>query len=102
MNRQQRRLLARRAEQQAEFEARYAKEIKERQGKVNDRFISVYVVCIALALYNVYGWKRTGIRRVIEEFNRLICRVSDENLTFEMMNNELFDKTGIEFKLEDR
>lgn len=102
MNRQQRRLMARRAEQRAEFETRYAREIKERQCKVNDRFISVYVVCIALALYNVYGWKRTGIRRVIEEFNRLICRVSDEGLTYEMLNKELYDKTGVVFKLEDR
>lgn len=98
MNRQQRRMLAR----QAEVEAKYLQEIRDRQNKVNDRFISVYIVCIALALYNLYGWKGRGIQRVIGEFNRLICQVSDENLTFEQMNRELLEKTGIQFRLEDR
>lgn len=102
MNRQQRRLREREAARRYEFETRYAKEIQERQNHINDRFIMVYIVCIGLALYNCYGWKAKGIGRVIEEFNRLICQIGDEGLTFAEMNQELFEKTGVEFKLEDR
>ena len=102
MNRQQRRLRERENARRYEFETRYAKEIQERQSHVNDRFIMVYVVCIAMALYNLYGWNGRGIERVIQEFNRLICLVGDEGITFDEMNQELYDKTGLRFKLEDR
>lgn len=101
MNRQQRRLMRKHLENRYDFEERYAAEIRERQNHVNDRFIEIYVVCIALAVHNLYGWKARGIGRVIREFNRLICRIGEEGTTFDELNRELLDKTGVQFRLED-
>ncbi len=98
MNRQQRRLQAREATRRRDFEARYSREIKERQQKIDDRVIESYMVCIALALTNLYRWKGRGIGRVISEFNRLICSIDGDRVTFESLERDLYQKTGIKFE----
>lgn len=98
MNRQQRRLQAREATRRRDFETRYAREIQSRQQKIDDRVIELYMVCIALALNNLYGWKNRGICRVIGEFNRLICSIDGDGVTFSTLENELYRRTGIKFQ----
>ena len=98
MNRQQRRLQAKEAYRKRDFEMRYAREIEERQQRVDDRVVESFMVCIALALNNLYGWNRTGIGRVINEFNRLICSIDGVNVNFATLKDELYKKTGIEFQ----
>jgi len=73
MNRQQRRLIAR----QRDFENRYWKEIMDRQNRVDDRKLEIDMVCLALALHELYGWQWHGIQRVLQEFNRQILRLGE-------------------------
>lgn len=98
MNRQQRRLQAREATRRRDFETRYAREIQNRQQKIDDRVIESYMVCIALALTNLYGWKGRGIGRVISEFNRLICSIDGVGVTFNTLESELYRRTGVKFQ----
>lgn len=93
MNRQERRRLAK---QQA-FEAKYEKEIKERQNRIDDRTVELYTTCIGLAVYDCYGYRPTVAGRIITAFcNRLMT--IDEGRTLTDFKQELKEKTGIELE----
>ena len=94
MNRQQRRLNARRIAQERAFEEKYWKDIVRRQNTVEDTQVGLHMVCIALALNKIYGWKERGIERVIREYHEQICRI-DKGETLEDLAKELEDKTDI-------
>lgn len=94
MNRQQRRMLARKKD----FEARHWKEIEDRQNQVDDRTLEIFMVGLALALNSLYGWQHRGISNVISETNYQICRLNS-GITFEELTKELEKKTGIVFRL---
>jgi len=98
MNRQQRREQMKRISRERAFEQRYAQQIEERQAKIDDRLIEVYMVCIGLALNKLYGWDDERINAVIEEFNRQICRIDGVNVTYDTLMAELNRETGIEFR----
>jgi len=93
MNRQERRRLAK---QQA-FEAKYEREIKERQNRIDDRTVELYTTCIGLAVYDCYGYRPTVAGRIITAFcNRLMT--IDEGRTLTDFKQELKEKTGIELE----
>lgn len=93
MNRQERRRLAK---QQA-FEAKYEKEIKERQNRIDDRTVELYTTCIGLAVYDCYGYRPTVAGRIITAFcNRLMT--IGEGRTLTDFKQELKEKTGIELE----
>lgn len=101
MNRQQRRLAARRAEQERAFEEKYAKQIERNQRRIDDHFIKLYVICIGLALYDLYGYMPKRIIKVIKAFNKRICSIDGETVTFDTLAKELCDKTGLQFFMAD-
>lgn len=98
MNRQQRRLNARRIAQERQFEQKYWRDIVERQNQVDDRQLGINMVCLGLALNKLYGWQAHGIENVIREYNAQICRLADDE-SYEDLARELKDKTGIEIRL---
>ena len=98
MNRQQRRLQAREVYRKREFNMRYAREIRQEKQELDERVIETYMLCIALALHNLYGWKTRGVCRVLNEFYHLICSIDNVNESFQTLTKELYEKTGIEFQ----
>lgn len=94
MNRQQRREMARR---QA-VENKYWNQLVERQNRVDDRKLELGMTAIAIALYNIYGWEEEEIVKVLQEYNKQICRIASEGLTYEDLKKELEEKTGFYLK----
>ena len=101
MNRQQRRLTARRIAQERDFEQRNWNAIVERQNKVDDRQLEINMVCLGLALNKLYGWQAHGIEKVIREYNDQICRLAGDE-TFEDLVAELEQKTGCTIRLVNK
>ena len=93
MNRQERRRLAK----QAAFEAKYEKEIKERQNRIDDRTVELYTTCIGLAVYDCYGYRPTVAGRIITAFCERLMTI-DEGRTLTDFKQELKEKTGIELE----
>lgn len=101
MNRQQRRLTARRIAQERDFEQRNWNAIVERQNKVDDRQLEINMICLGLALNKLYGWQAHGIENVIREYNAQICRLAGDE-TFEDLVAELEQKTGCTIRLVNK
>lgn len=98
MNRQQRRAQARRYE--AEF--RIAEKIYQDQVRVSDYVITSYMVCIGLAVHELWGSSKNDIiMPLIEEFNRQISRVDGSKDNYEMLAREFERKTGHELVWAD-
>lgn len=91
MNRQQRRELAKRKA----TEAKYYNQLIDHQNQVEDWQLEINMVCLALALNNLYGWQYNGIMKAVNEYNRQILRLRTE--PFEDLKQELRNKTEIEF-----
>ena len=98
MNRQQRRLQARRIAQERDFEQRNWDAIRDRQNRVDDRQLEINMVCLGLALNKLYGWQAHGIERVIREYNTQICRLAGDEDFFDLVK-ELETKTGCVIRL---
>ena len=91
MNRQQRRMLARRHE----VEAQLADRIYRDKVKLGDFAIEAYMVCIGLAVHELWGSSKNDIIvPLIQEFNRQICRVDGSAENYRMLAQEFEDKTG--------
>ena len=101
MNRQQRRALARQQEKQAEFDRRYGAAVRERQTRADDRQLMLWLVCMALGVYDVYGNMPTRIRKLTEAFQRRIYEFGESDQTYHDLVRELKEKTGIEFRWID-
>lgn len=92
MNRQQRRLQARRAQ----FERKYENEIIDRQNKVDDVTVELYTTCIGLAVYDCYGYRPTMAGRIITAFCNRLMTVDGERVTLDSLKKELTERMGIE------
>lgn len=93
MNRQERRLRARRYE----MEAQLADKIYRDQVQVSDYVITSYMVCIGLAIHELWGSSKNDIIvPLIQEFNRQISRVDGSRANYEMLAREFEQKTGHE------
>lgn len=90
MNRQQRRKLAR----QKDFENKHWQEICERQNQVDDRQITLNLLCLALALHHKYGWTPDAIAEAVQAYNDQLVRICYGD-TFEGLVEELEKETGI-------
>ena len=91
MNRQQRRLRAR----QYEMECALAERIYRDNVKLGDFAIEAYMVCIGLAVHELWGSNKNDmIVPLIQEFNRQICRVDGTKENYMKLAKEFEDKTG--------
>ena len=80
-----------------EIGRRADREVQRHKDELSDRFILVYMVNLALAVYDVYGYMPTRIQKIVEAFNRRI----DQGQTLEDAMQELEDKTGIVYRFID-
>lgn len=98
MNRQQRRLLARRHE----AEARCEKQLEELHLRRMDAQLEFFAVAIGLAHHNLYGANKDEyIEPLLREWNEQIRRIVEEETTFPELQKELLEKTGVYFKITD-
>lgn len=98
MNRQQRRMRARRYE----MECQLAEQIYKENVKLGDFAIEAYMICIGLAVYKLWGSSKNDIIvPLIQEFNRQICRVDGSRENYEMLAREFERKTGHELVWTD-
>ena len=96
-SRQERRRQARELEKQRRFDDTHEQWIIERQNKVDDRLVELYTTCIALAVYDEYGYMPARITRIVTAFcNRLMSLTKPEN-NYDTLSRELREKTGCEF-----
>ena len=79
------------------LEAIYRVKTTRYKEELYDGFLSVYLLNIALAVYDVYGNMPTRIKKVVEAFNRRL----EIGQTLEEAQKELEDKTGIYFRIVD-
>ena len=98
MNRQQRRLQARRYEAQVRSE----KQLEELTLRRMDAQLEFFAVAIGLAHHNLYGKGRDEyIEPFLREWNEQIRRIVEGDVTFPELQNELLEKTGVYFKITD-
>ena len=93
MNRQQRRKLDR----MNATEAKYLKEIQDRQDHIDDKVVMLHMCVYALAMYDL-GYDVDEIENTIQGANAYLCSVDGENVNYYTLMRDLKDKTGIEFK----
>lgn len=98
MNRQERRKMAR----IKETEARHLAYLDDRQQTRTDALITLYAIGIGLAHHNYYGANADDrIAGFVHEWNKQVCRIHREGLTFNDLKQELLDKTGVNFEVRD-
>lgn len=90
MNRQQRRLMAKRKE----VEAKHYKALVENQLHIDGWQLELNLLCFALAVHKAFGWGAKRIHRGMTEFNRQMLRFNNGE-TPEALRQELEDETGI-------
>ncbi len=100
MNRQQRRLMAKRKE----TEAKYYKDLESAQLQKNDAQLNFFTAAIIMAHHKYYGPNRDGdIEGFMREWNDEVIRVSggtpDDYLRY---LREIKKKTGYAFEITDR
>ena len=91
MNRQQRRAIAKRLEADKRAEER----LIEKQNRIDDKLIELWMVCLALAITDVYGYMPTRVEKIMNAFKARLAQLNDRPL--ESLCRELCEKTGIEF-----
>ena len=96
MNRQQRRLMAKRKQ----AETRYYNALAEQQLHVQDWQLEINLLCFALAIRKAYGWGQKRIARGLKAFNDQILRFGNGE-TPEALREELEAETGIWITFSD-
>lgn len=97
MGRKEKRAQARYERRVENLEARYAVDLQKYKDEMYDKFLMLYVVDVALAVYDVYGNMPTRIQKVMRAFNNRILGEQD----LQSAIKELRDKTGINFTITD-
>ena len=97
MGRKENRAQARYERRVENLEARYASDMKKYREDMYDKFLMLYVVDVALAVYDVYGNMPTRITKIMRAFNDRILGEQDLHSAIK----ELRDKTGINFRITD-
>lgn len=93
MNRQQRRLQAKKMVEQYDF--------RQEKRKFQEEAVRMYCICIGLAVYDVYGNMPTRIGKLAMAFSKRIRWANDRNLKVADIERELYNLTGIEYQWED-
>lgn len=99
MNRQERRLAARKARIQNRLIEKNWEEIQAYCGRLDNSTIEQFYVAAGLALYNLFQWDADQISRVWAEMNDIIYSYEDDAAKYEARKQELKDKVGIEISL---
>lgn len=97
MGRSERRAEQRYQRRMENIEARYKADMNRYREDMYDKFLMLYVVDVALAVYDVYGYMPTRIRKIAQAFNNRIMGEQDLRSAIK----ELRDKTGIDFTITD-
>jgi hypothetical protein len=69
MNRQQRRIMAKRSRMYREVADEYEKEVSAYKDRIDSTVIEQFFVAAGMALHNLYGWKANGIGRFWKEMD---------------------------------
>lgn len=84
----------------AETEQRNLEYLTSRADKREEARLSLYAIAIGLAHHNLYGKGRDEfIEPFIREWNKEIQRIVAEDITFEELQKELYDKTEVSFEV---
>lgn len=89
--------MLRELEKKRAFEDRYCKEIEERQDRIDDRTVELYTTCIALAVYDLYGYMPKRVRRIVNAFCERLMSLSEPGVDYFTLREELDRKMGIQF-----
>lgn len=85
-----------------EAEAKNVKYLEERQQISTDGMLFLYAIGIGLAHHNLYGpGQDDNIEPFIREWNKQVCRIHREGLSFRDLQKELLEKTGVNFEVRD-
>ena len=96
MNRQQRRKFRK----IAETERRNLEYLEKRNDARVDVMLGLYAVAIGLAHHNIYGPNRDDkIEPLIRAWNDQIARIARDEISYDDLVQELYDKTGVTFIL---
>ena len=82
MNRQQRRIMAKRSRMYREVADEYEKEVSAYKDRIDSTVIEQFFVAAGMALHNLYGWKANGIGRFWREMDRIICDYQNDEDNF--------------------
>lgn len=96
-SRQERRLRAREAQKQQEFDYRYGRQVRDRQNRIDDRLVELYTVCMGLAITDLYGYMPKRINRIVTQFCNRLMSLNDDGVSYATLRDELKQKTGVEF-----
>ena len=97
MNRQQRRLLR----QEKQVEAKHLSRLYDRQNRVDDNRLQLFFVAIALAHHNLWPNNDDRIEPLLSEWNKTICRITNEGITLAELTEEVRKKTGFWFQFSE-
>lgn len=74
--------------------------LEKRHDRREEAALYLYAIAIGLAHHELYGKGRDEyIEPFIKEWNRQIRRIAEKDLTFEELQQELYDKTEIHFQV---
>jgi hypothetical protein len=96
MNRQQRRIMAKRNRMYREVADEYEKEVSAYKDRIDSTVIEQFFVAAGMALHNLYGWKANGIGRFWREMDRIICDYQNDEDNFYKVRQELKEKANVE------
>lgn len=94
MNRQQRRLQAKKMVEQYDF--------RQEKRKFQEDTMLLYCVCLAYAVYDVYGKMPTRVQKLTQAFSKRVAWAVSKNLTYKDLERDLYNKTELSFQfMED-
>lgn len=96
MNRQQRRLMAKRKE----VEAKHYKALVENQLHIDGWQLELNLLCFALSVHKAYGWGQKRIARGMVEFNEQLLRFNNKEDP-DKLREELEAETGLWITFSD-
>lgn len=90
MNRQQRRLMAKRKE----VETKYYQALVEDKMHIKQWELEINLLCFALAVHRMYGWGQKRIAKGMTEFNEQLLRFNNKEDP-DKLREELEAETGL-------
>lgn len=96
LNRQERRRLAK----LKATEAANMATLLDRQERINDTDVKVWMMTYALAMNNVCQMDDDTIMKVTQEAVRILSKINGVDYGYDTLRDELYEVTGLEFELE--
>ena len=85
----------RRQQKMAQTEIKYANMLYERQNRIDDKLIELWMVCLALAIADTFGDDCDAVEKIMPAFQERLKELNNRPLYD--MAKELSERTGIEF-----